>query len=69
MTTPLNSDTITQKLNNNITKILLKDLRKKEMYLKINACVDGREDKSGIPSFGGAAGTLIAMYCALRDLF
>lgn len=56
------------KLDKNTGSISLKDLRSKKTYLKRNTCSDGREDDSGIASFGGAAGTIIAMYCALRDL-
>ncbi len=65
----LTPDQIKEKLNNNTDRIFLSELRKKEVYLTKNTCVDGREDMTGVSSFWGAAGTLGASYLALNEFF
>lgn len=63
------AEKIASRLDNNTENVSLKNLRNKEVYLTLNGCVDGREDEPGIPSFGGAAGTLGAQYVALKRIF
>ncbi len=47
----LTADQIKEKLNNNTDRLFLSELRKKEVYLTKNTCVDGREDMTGVSSF------------------
>lgn len=65
----LSANQINDKLHNNTDRLFLSELRKKEVYLTKNTCVDGREDTTGVSSFWGAAGTLWASYLALNEFF
>lgn len=56
-------------VKNNAAKISTAEILENKNYLRHNVCSDGRGIQEGVASLGGSAGTLLAMYCSLKEIF